>query len=200
MKRSFYIFPLLLFSLNSAVIAQKGNEGIYLSANDFANGKISFSHNITDGKYKFRLRDISCKSHIKIIAGNKIIRLNKDSVFGYRDKKNTCYRFYKKAAYKIMNPAEKILLYSSTSMEVEPKNSHRVTNYFFSENANSPIYPLSKWNLKTVLYKDGFFHVLLDVYFSCDNELTAYDSFNKIYLLNRVYEESKQTLSKINKY
>jgi hypothetical protein len=182
------------------LIAQKGNEGIYLSTNDFTNGKISYSHNITDGKYKFCLHDISFKSHIKIIAGNKIIRVNKDSVYGYRDKENTCYRFYNKGTFKILNPSEKIILYSNTSLVGSPRNIHRLTNYFFSADAASPIYQLTKWNLKMALDKDVYYHELLDVYFQDDDELTAYDSFNKIYLLNRVYDGSKQTLSKINKY
>lgn len=192
MKRSIYIFLLMLFSINSGLIAQKDNEGIYLSANDLTNGKISFGHNITDGKYQFCLHDISFKSHIKIIAGNNIIRLKKDSVYGYHDKENTCYRFYNKGIFKILNPSEKIILYSNTSLAGGQRNIHRLTNYFFSADAASPIYQLTRWNLKMVLAKDVYFHELLDIYFQSDDELTAYDDINKIYMVNRVYEESKQ--------
>jgi hypothetical protein len=182
------------------LIAQKENEGIYLSANDFTNGKISYTHNINDGNYKFRLHDISFNSPIKIIAGNKIISVNKDLVYGYRDKENTCYRFYNKGTFKILNPFEKIILYSTSSLVGSPRNIHRLTNYFFSADAASPIYKLTKWNMKMILGKDVYFHELLDIYFQSDDELTAYDDLNKIYLLNRIYNESKQTLSKINKY
>jgi hypothetical protein len=180
------------------LIAQKANEGIYLSANDFTNGKISFANPQIDKKYKMHLNEAFDASSIKIIIGDSIIKINKDSFFGYRDKKNNCFRFYNKVAYKIMNPAEKIILYSNTSLVGGFRNNHRVTNYFFSADAYSPVYPLSKWNLKTILFKDIRFHELLDVYFKSDDELTVHDGLNKIYLLNRVYDESKQALSKIN--
>jgi hypothetical protein len=185
------------YSRDDELIDQKAKEGV-LSAEDFTNGKISYSHDITDNSCKFRLHEVSFAFPINIVTGNKVIKLNKDSIFGYRDQKNVCYRFYKKSAYKILNPAEKILLYSITSITGEPKNTHRVTNYFFSENANSPLYPLSKWNLVRVLSKDVFFQILLDVYFQGDKDLMAYDSSNNRYLLNWVYELSKQDIFKMN--
>jgi hypothetical protein len=179
------------------LIAQTGNEGVYLSANDFTNGKVSYGHNNTNNKYEFHLHEISFKTPIKIILDNTIVKLNKDSVYGYRDKKNTCYRYFNKGIFKILNPSEKFLLYSNSSVEDGPRNIHRVRNYFFSADATSPIYLLTKWNLKIVLFKDIYFHELLDVYFQGDDELTAYDEINKIYLLNSVYEMSKQSISKM---
>jgi hypothetical protein len=186
------------YSRNDKFIDQTAKEGVYLSSEDFVNGKISFSRNTTDNSYKFHLNDVSFRSPIKIVTANKVIKLNKDSIFGFRDQKNIFYRFYNKGTYKILNPTEKILLYSNTSIIGEPKNIHRVTNYFFSENANSPLYPLSKWNLKKVLSKDISFQILLDVYFPGDTDLTAYDRLNKRYLLDRVYELSKQAICKMN--
>ncbi|MGA3013053.1 MAG: hypothetical protein ABSD71_03345 [Bacteroidales bacterium] len=178
------------------LIGQKAKEGVYLSSEDFINGKISFSYNRIDNSYRFHLNDVTFKTPIKIVTRNKVIKLNKDSIFGFRDQKNICYRFYNKGTYKILDPVGKILLYSSTFIIGEPKNTHRVTNYFFSENANSPLYPLSKWNLKRVLSKDVSFQILLDVYFPGDKDLTAYDSSNNRYLLNQVYELSKQAICK----
>jgi hypothetical protein len=58
--------------------------------------------------------------------------------------------------------------------------------------------------LKAANGKDVHFDELLDVYFHFDDELTAYDSINKTYFLNRVYEESKleseEKHNKINEY
>jgi hypothetical protein len=192
------IFPLLLFSWNAELIAQTAYEGVYLSANDFTNGKISFANNHPDNKYQLHLYEFFNTPSIKISIGDSVITLAKDSIFGYRDNKNTCYRFYKKAAFEILNPSEKILLYCNTSVAGTPRNSHLVTNYYFSVTAGSPIYPLTKENLKAVFGKDFHFHELIDMYFHYDNELTAYDSLNKIYFLNRIYEESNQGLNKIN--
>jgi len=190
MKKLILIFPLILFSLATELTAQKISEGVYLSAKDFTINKISFI-NQADKRYKLRLGEAFNNSKIKIIKGDSVIKLNKESVFGYRDKKNNCYRFYNKAEYQIINPSEKILMYSKSELEGGFRSTHKVTHYFFSENANSPIYALTKWNLKAVFYKDVSFLELLDVYFDSDNQLTAYDSINKIYTLNRVYELSK---------
>jgi len=162
-------------------------EGVFLSANDFTNGKVSYVNNQINKTHKLYLHEIFHSSSIKIISGDSVIQLNKDSIFGYRDKKNTCYRFYNKVEYKIINPSEKILLYNRTSLVGNLKNSHNITSYYFSENANSPIYPLSKWNLKAVLFNNVPFIQLVEVYFHNDNELLEYDSNNKVYFLNRVY-------------
>ena len=150
-------------------------------------------------RYKFiPTNTLKSRCILPTLYGDSVIKLNKDSIFGYRDKKNTCYRFYNKVAYKIINPSEKILLYSTTSLEGIPRNRHNVTNYFFSANPDSPLYALSKWNLKTVLYNEVLFHELLDVYFESDKELIAYDRMNNVYLLNRIYELSKQKLTQLN--
>jgi hypothetical protein len=172
----------------------KNYQGVYLSANDFTNGRVSFVNNQSSKKYKFYSHDFFNTSTVKIVVGDSVIMLNKNLIFGYRDKRNTCYRFYNKTAYKIINPSEKILLYSRTSMVGNLKNSHNVTYYYFSENANSPIYPLSKWNLKAELFNNVSFIRLLEVYFRNDAELLEYDSNNKVYFLNRVYALSDKKI------
>jgi len=191
MKRSLIFLSLILFSFQSEITAQSAGEGVYLSANDFISRKISFTNDSPGKRYQFHLNEFFKNSSIKVIIGDSMIILSKDSIYGYRDKKGIYFRFYKKAAFEILNPSEKILMYRNTSELGPPRNRNLVTNYFFSETAASPIYPLTKWNLKAVYGKDVHFNELLDVYFHFDDELTAYDNINKIYFLNRVYEESK---------
>lgn len=117
MKKLFFVF-LFLSGLYSASIAQYINEGIYLSASDFTKGKISFSNNQSKLKYKLYINEIFHTSFVKIIKGDSIILLKKDSIFGYCDEENNCFRFYNKNAYKIINPQENILLYSRISSNV----------------------------------------------------------------------------------
>lgn len=197
MKRLIIVFPFLLFTINYGLNAQKTNVGVYLSADDFTSGKISFAHN-QDNKYKIHLHELFNTSIIKIINGGSVVRLDKDSIFGYRDKKNTCYRFFNKIKYKIINPSENILLYSRPQLAGGPKNSHTVTAYYFSVTAGSPVYPLSKRNLKSVLYDNVLFNEMLDVYFHDDAELITFDDTNKIYDLNRIYDLSKRITVKTN--
>ena len=191
MKKLVLVMQFIILSFNSGINAQKENQGVYLSANDFTAGKISYVNDKNNEKYKFHLHEFLNPSTVKIIKGDKTIKLKKNSIFGYRDKNNNCYRYYDKAEFKIINHSDNILLYSKSSLEGGLKNKHLVTSYYFSANANSPIYELSKWNLKTVFINDISFQKLLDVHFQNDNELTAYDSHNKTYDLNRIYEISK---------
>lgn len=191
MKRSLLFLSLILLSLQPEIHAQSITEGVYLSADDFKNLKISFANNRPGKKYQLHLNEFFNTSSIKVIIGDSVITLSKDSIYGYCNKNGITFRFYKKTAFEILNPSERILLYSYTSGVGPPRNRKLVTNYYFSETAVSPIYPLTKWNLKAVNGKDAPFDELLDLYFHFDEELTAYDSINKIYFLNRVYEESK---------
>ena len=193
MKRSLLlVFQFFIFSLCSELIAQNTNEGIYLSAGDFTKGKLSFRNAPGENKYRLHLNVIFNTALVKVTNQGSVIELKKDSIYGYRDKGNNCFRFFKKDAYKIINPTEKILLYSRTISVGSPRNIHSVTYYFFSANAGSAIYALSKLNLKLVLYNDLRYHELLDTYFHSDEDLTAYDSINKEYSLNRIYDLSKQ--------
>jgi len=198
MKRIFLIISFFILIFNNHLTAQSRGEGVFLSANDFKNGKISYRHNKTDTKYKFHLNNISFRSPLKIVTRDTVVKLDKDSIFGYLDKNNICYRYCNKSVYKILNPSGKILLYSNTTIEGWPKNMHRITHYFFSVNASSPVYLLSKSNLRTVLADDTYFQILLDVYFPFDKDLSTYDDINKRYLIERIYELSEQPICKMN--
>ena len=198
------ILPLLIFCVNAELAAQKQNQGVFLTACDFTSGKASFVNDGTGKGYQLHLNEFIRSSSIRIIIGDTVFTFKKDSIFGYRDKNNSCFRFFKRSIYKILNPSEKILLYSNTSESDLPRNKTLVTNYYFSKTAASPLYPLTILNLEIVFGNDVVFNKLLDIYFHFDSELTAYDSSNKIYFLNRIYEESRleseQKHYKINEY
>jgi len=187
MKKLIIIYPLILFSFTTGLYAQKVNQGVYLSASDFSSAKISYVNNQSKSCKLYTHENFNT-STIKIIMGDSIIRLNKDAIFGYRDKRNTCYRFYNKTSYTILDPTEKILLYSTTHLEGNHRDAHWVTSYFFSADASSPIYSLSKWNLQTVFKNDVAFIEMLNTYFESDSKLITYDSINRIYNLNRMYQ------------
>ena len=174
---------------------KKINEGVYLTVNDFLNNKISFVKSQTDKKYKLSINEIFNSSVIKIKIGNSVIKLNKDSVYGYRDKNNNCYRFYNKAEFKIINSSENFILYSKTSNVGGARSSQTVTNYYFSERNNPVIYQLSKSNLKKVFWKEVSFIELLNNYFESDKDLISYDNTTKTYRLDQVYNLSKQKIS-----
>lgn len=188
MKRVSVIICLSLFL--TASFAQSTTQGIYLSGSDFSNNKASFTP-VQGKKYNLHLNEIFYKPLVKIIIGDSTYTVNKDSVFGYRDNENNVYRFSEKNIYKVMNPKENILLYSRTFLGGY-KNSQTIVKYYFSANANSAVQLLTKWNLKNAFPTDSAFHELLDMEFSSDNDLLNYDSFYKMYKVNRVFQFSQQ--------
>jgi len=107
------VIGIILCNISYELNAQNTNEGIYLSSGDFTKGKISYVNNQSNQKYKLYLHTIFNTSKIEVVIGDSDYTFNKNSIFGYRDKDNTCYRFYKNVAYTIINPSEEILLYST---------------------------------------------------------------------------------------
>ena len=194
MKNLTFIFIFFLVVPGLRTKAQEHQEGIFLSSADFNNNKISYSN--PDGKkYKFYLHN-SFNTPIRIITGDSVKTISKKSVFGYRDEKGTCYRYYDKSSFEILNPSESILLYKKTSVESTFRNIRLVTRYYFSCNASSPLYDLTIWNLKLAFFQDVYFEELINYFFSCDDQLTTWDRAHKQYFLNCVYDISKQKLSR----
>lgn len=193
MKKALFLF-ILSTTFNSNLTAQKSPEGIYLSADDFRKGLISFS-SISNKKYRLDLNVTVYKPTIRIIIGDSTYRFYKDSIFGYRDKNNMIHRFYSGNIYDVLNPEEPILIYVRGLLGGY-KNTQTINSYSFSTAANATIQPLTKWNLKNAFPNDPVFHELLDMYFNSDHELIAYDNFYKTYKLNRVFQFSRQLTHK----
>lgn len=182
-----YILGLFVFIAPYSILsAQDSLRGVYLSVTDFRNKTLSYKP-IEGQKYEAQLNEIFYKPFIKIIIGDSTYFLNKDSIFGYRDKTSTVYRFYNKNIYKMLNSNETILLYSHNNLGGY-KNSEIVVSYYFS--INFTLFPLSKNNLKRAFPDYPAFHELLDMYFDNDTDLIRYDTYYKMYKLNRVFQFS----------
>ena len=203
MKKNSIIINLMFFLLiqgTSTSFTQNIEQGVYLSAKDFNNKKISYSP-MPKKKYKMDLNDFFNNPTIKITIADSSYTFHKDSIFAYRDKENRIYRLYGRESYEILNPKEKILIYSHTSLGGN-KNTQSIVKYYFSSSSEGKIQTLTKWNLKTSFPTDSVFHELLDMYFRTDDELMNYDSFYKIYKINRAYQfskEEKHSFDKVNR-
>ena len=98
MKNLTFIFIFFLVVPGLRIKAQEHQEGIFFSSADFNNNKISYS-NPEGKKYKFYLHN-SFNTPIRIITGDSVKTISKKSVFGYRDEKGTCYRYYDKSSFE----------------------------------------------------------------------------------------------------
>ena len=186
MKTKVFILLVIisLLSLRNTTLAQES--GIYLTYSDFDSSRIAF---VKKGnlKYKLRVDNLFNESIVKVVIGDCTFKFLKDSIFGYRDNDKVNYRFYNKKPYRILNPKKGILLYSITTI-INPKGNQTDVNYYFSVNASSAIYPLTKLNLKRAFPNDSNFHELIDMYFNTDSDLLAYDSYYHQYKINRIYQ------------
>lgn len=164
--------------------------GIYLTAEDFENEKISCTK-IEKYKYRLKVNNLFRPNTIKVIIGDTVFKFSKDSIFAYRDNEKNTYRLYNRNEYQILNSHEHILLYGLT-VPIHAKGFQTATSFYFSAGSHSNIFPLSKINLKKAFPSEATFHELIDMYFTCDAQLMSYDTFYKVFKINRIYELNKK--------
>lgn len=177
------IILLLLFVYTTK--AQVKMTGIYKSADDFVNERITHQGQHT----KLKTHELFKRELFEVKTGDSTFSYQKKDLFGYVDHGKS-YRLVNNTAYPILNPAEKILLYSLTS-GTGTKNSPQVVTYYFSKDASSPIQLLTLRNVETVFAGEKQFEKLIEIHFVKDSDLLEYDSLHKQYKLNRLYELSK---------
>ncbi|MGZ3863424.1 MAG: hypothetical protein ACXVPN_08380 [Bacteroidia bacterium] len=168
-------------------LAAQPARGVYLNAPDFVNGKLSYT-NLSGKKCRIKIH-ASSRAPIKIICGDSVIHLYKDSVYGYKDKENISHRFYKKNIYEILNPSENILLYR-LMISGKTKYEDAIYNYYFSKNAQSGILPLDLQNVEAAFDENKLLLDFIEIHFKTDSDLTEYDPIHKKYKLNRLLELS----------
>ncbi len=95
----------------------------------------------------------------------------------------------KKMGYTIMNPGEPITIYKYVHAAHSSKEADKYApKYFFVTKSSDALQVLSKEKLKNAFPDSHPFHDALDANFKEDKELINYDSFHKIYKLNRIYQ------------
>jgi hypothetical protein len=180
---------IISFILPFSSIAQKDSSGIYKTAEDFQNKKLSYAINYKTEKHKINDYVLFNDAAIKVKHRDTTYTLQKNETYGYRNMNGEDFRFVGNDAYKILNPGEPLLIYVYQHLSHSPKEASKYApSYFFSVNAASAPIALTKENVKKAFPNNHKFHDALDAQFKADNELYAYDSFHKVYKLCRVWE------------
>ena len=161
------------------------NSGVYLSAADFASGKLTYEINCSTEKHKIQLNEFLNQDYITVVHDKQSHKLPKKEIFGYKDCDNITYRFAEKSHYVILNPTEEILLYKHTIEGA--KNQKAEIHYYFSVSGAGQVQSLTLMNLKNAFRGNHRLHDALDAEFKSDAELAQYDSFHKMYKINRLY-------------
>lgn len=181
MKRlllSFSVVSLTFLSFQS--FAQSG---VYLSAEDFENAKLSHTEHRVNAFIPLRY------SKVKVNTPGETLLLNKSDVFGYRDEQQRDYRFVNNHAYRILDH-QYFHVYSRDVDVSKGKGRISETKYYFSTHAGGDIHPLTIANLKKAFPEHKRFHDLLDMQFRHDPELAWYDSFSRKYKVKSIFEQS----------
>lgn len=174
-----------LFTFNAS--AQKDSSGVYKTAADFKEGKLSYAINYKTEKHTINDNLLFNGSELKVIHHGTAYKLKKSDTYGYRDVKGKDFRFDGDKTYRVLSKGEGVLLYEYQSPVSSTKGSTQYTpRYFFSVDAAGVPVALTKENLKAAFPGNHKFHDALDAMFKEDKDLAAYDSFHRMYKVNRV--------------
>jgi hypothetical protein len=193
MKKTYYLlvlgFSLLILTQN--LFAQKDSSGVYITADDFKNRKLSYAINYKTEKHKIKTYVLFKGNTIKIRHQGITYDLKKSETYGYRDTKGREFRFIGEAEYTILNPGEQLLMYVYQHPAHSGKEADKYPpTYFFTIDAAGMPQPLTKANLKAAFPDNHTFHDKMDAQFKNDKDLTDYDRFHKMYKLSWLLKNS----------
>ena len=177
--------------LNLYSFAQDDSSGIYKTAMDFQQGKLSYAINCRTEKHKIRLNDFFNKSYLFVKHNDSTIKLYKKDIFGYRFCNGEIYRAKEKKEYQVLNYGESVIIIYRKNVSKPPKGRTNVTNYYFSKDAISPIQKLTFKNLKQAFPDEHKFHEELDAMFKYNTDLASFDTIHKMYFINWIYQATK---------
>jgi len=194
-KRLFFCITLVWTSIaltSFGLQAQKSDpktpSGLYLTAEDYQNGKLTLPN--TYGKsHKIRLKDFWGSRYLEVEHEGQKYRFHKDSIYAYQDDKGKVFRFFKNYSneYRLLEN-KSLAIYSMTETDTRGKGAKWVTLYFFSTSLKESIVPLTMENVKNAFPDNHKLHDELDKYFKKDQELTMYDNRHKAFRINHVLE------------
>ena len=171
------------------------HSGIYMSAKDYQNRKLSLEINCDSTKHKIKLHDFFSKPYIDVIHEGKKYHYMKDSIFGYRDCNGNDFRFDAKREYQIMD-SDSITIYRIQVAQGGKGAIRLVSEYYFSSKLDGKIFNLTSGNVKAAYPINHKFHDTLDMQFKDGFNLSDYDSFHKTYKIVRLLKLSYENQNK----
>lgn len=176
------------FGLQAQKSDPKTQSGLYLTAEDYQNGKLTLPN--TYGKsLKIRLKDFWGSRYLEVEHEGQKYRFHKDSIYAYQDDKGKVFRFFKNYSneYRLLEN-KSLVIYSMDETDTRGKGIKRVTLYFFSTSLKESIVPLTMENVKNAFPENHRLHDELDKYFKKDGELAEYDNRHKAFRINHILE------------
>ena len=178
------VLLMIVFVQNSFA---KQKTGLYLTAEDYLNHKISYESDGSNGN-KVLLHGVFGSYKVVVVQNGKRHVFSKNEIFGYR-LNDQDYRYFNNSAYRIID-TRGFYIYGYCKLVPEGKGLKDSEFFYFSSQADNEIKPLTMDNLQAVFSKDTRFLYAIHGFFRTDNELTAYDTSLKEYKLKYLYAQT----------
>lgn len=160
--------------------------GLYLSANDFVEKKLSHQSK----RSYIKTHELFKKDIIQIICNDSVITYNKDSVYGYHSNEGIDYRIVEGKCFPIINSGEPILIYKWKESP-EMKGQSPTYTYYFSKDHTAPLFILNLNNLAAAFALNTTYLKMLEMHFGDRPDLLEFDSLNRMYKINRLLKLSE---------
>jgi hypothetical protein len=159
--------------------------GVYLTAADYQNGRLSFEGDCRSKTHKLELHDVLNKPYIDVTHELEKRRYSKSDLFGFRACDGRDYRFASNLEYQILE-ARELYIYARVVSKSRGKGFHTDLEYYFSAGPEGRILALTLENLKQAFPDNHRFHDSLDATFGAGQPLAEYDEFHKMFKVNRL--------------
>ena len=176
---------LVFSSAGTAQVAPQKMSGVYLTADDYKNGRLSFEGDCGSKAHKLELHDVFHKSYIHVTHETEKRRFAKNDLFGFRACDGHDYRFASNLEHRILETRE-LYIYARDVYVSHGRGRHTVQGYFFSAGAEGPVLALTRENLTKAFPDSQNFHKALDVAFGAKQKLSEYDETQKMFKVNQL--------------
>ena len=170
--------------LGTAANAQNNVSGVYLTLDDFENGKLSYSSSSASVSNKIHFNEFFEKPFITVKHDGEKTQLFKDEVFAYQNK-GVILRTSNFVTYTFVEKGTVWIFYKDITTS-QGKERRKERKYFYSISGAAAVLPLTINNLKKSFPDKHLFYDFLDAKFRNDAELSQYDSFEKKFKVNHL--------------
>jgi hypothetical protein len=172
-------FVVLIAAVESLGVAAPRTSGIYLTAADYSDGRLTAEGDCGSSGHKLELHDVLNKSYIHATHGTETSRYAKSDLFGFRACDGKDYRFVSNKEFRILE-AKELYIY-----EQRVGNGRSINEvYHFSKGSNGAVLPLTRENLKYAFPDNRAFQESLDQTFGAKKDLAQYDRLHKMFKVN----------------
>jgi hypothetical protein len=182
---------LLLSSPGTAQVPLQKTSGVYLTAADYKNGRLSFEGDCGSKAHRLELHDVLHKTYIHVTHETEKRRFAKSDLFGFRACDGNDYRFASNLEHQILETRE-LYIYAREVYVSHGRGRHTVRGYFFSAGAEGPVLTLTLENLRKAFPANQKFHDALDAAFGAKQKLSEYDGSQKMFKVNRLLTASRE--------